>query len=222
MSHRGQHFCKIILYKGCSDINKVAGWGDSIVSWYYELFKPFKGLLEAAPWVMVRGNHEICSRAGLGFIFLLSPDDLADDYDMAPHDGEDEKAGTARRCPPHHSAHALEWANGLSVGHIDTSALKEITQQGETSIDHYNYKDGPNAHPSEAQQAAGEIVLELKGTDADNYNDNAAAKDEEKFYLESFATLGKSQPKDGMKIFITHTPVHAIVPDGKSGREQAG
>jgi len=45
----------------CADINDTAEWGDSILSWYAEFFRPFARLLDAAPWIMSRGNHEVSS-----------------------------------------------------------------------------------------------------------------------------------------------------------------
>jgi hypothetical protein len=48
-------------------------WGDNWKSWAADFFSPAKPLLEAAPWVIVRGNHEECVRAGAGFLRLLGP-----------------------------------------------------------------------------------------------------------------------------------------------------
>lgn len=42
-------------------------WGYGYDTWQADLFKPAKPLLEAAPWVFVRGNHESCFRAGQGW-----------------------------------------------------------------------------------------------------------------------------------------------------------
>lgn len=42
-------------------------WGYGYDTWQADLFKPAKALLEAAPWVFVRGNHESCFRAGQGW-----------------------------------------------------------------------------------------------------------------------------------------------------------
>jgi len=48
-------------------------WGDNWPTWAADFFTPGKPLLEAAPWVIVRGNHEECWRAGTGFLRLLGP-----------------------------------------------------------------------------------------------------------------------------------------------------
>ena len=42
-------------------------WGYGFDAWQADFFVPAKPLLAAAPWVFVRGNHEICSRAGQGW-----------------------------------------------------------------------------------------------------------------------------------------------------------
>ena len=47
--------------------------GDTWPSWDADFFTPVAPLLQAAPWVMVRGNHELCSRAGPGWFRFLDP-----------------------------------------------------------------------------------------------------------------------------------------------------
>ncbi|MBL8489711.1 MAG: metallophosphoesterase [Rhodocyclaceae bacterium] len=44
------------------------GWD----GWQADFFAPARPLLEAAPWVFVRGNHENCDRAGEGWMRFLS------------------------------------------------------------------------------------------------------------------------------------------------------
>jgi calcineurin-like phosphoesterase family protein len=48
-------------------------FGDNWPTWQAELFDPGAPLLAAAPWVMVRGNHELCRRGGHGWFRLLDP-----------------------------------------------------------------------------------------------------------------------------------------------------
>jgi hypothetical protein len=45
--------------------------GDNWASWRAEFFDPAGPLLLAAPWVMLRGNHENCARAGAGWQFFF-------------------------------------------------------------------------------------------------------------------------------------------------------
>ena len=48
-------------------------YGDNWAVWQRDFFDPAAPLLAAAPWVMVRGNHEICSRGGHGWFRLVDP-----------------------------------------------------------------------------------------------------------------------------------------------------
>ena len=55
--------------KGCPG----GPFGDNLTTWRADFFTPAKPLLEAAPWIFVRGNHEDCKRAGNGWFSLLDP-----------------------------------------------------------------------------------------------------------------------------------------------------
>jgi hypothetical protein len=48
-------------------------WGYGWDAWEADFFAPGRPLLKAAPWVMVRGNHESCARGGQGFLRFLDP-----------------------------------------------------------------------------------------------------------------------------------------------------
>ncbi|MES2015113.1 MAG: metallophosphoesterase [Pseudomonadota bacterium] len=48
-------------------------WGYGWDAWRADLFTPGQPLLAAAPWVVARGNHELCSRAGQGFWRFIDP-----------------------------------------------------------------------------------------------------------------------------------------------------
>jgi hypothetical protein len=47
--------------------------GDGWKTWKADFFAPAKPLLRAAPWVMIRGNHESCTRSGHGWFRYLDP-----------------------------------------------------------------------------------------------------------------------------------------------------
>ena len=53
--------------------------GDTWPTWQADLFDPAAPLLAAAPWVFVRGNHEVCRRSGHGWYRLLDPHPPAPD-----------------------------------------------------------------------------------------------------------------------------------------------
>ena len=48
-------------------------YGYNWPAWRADFFEPAAPLLAAAPWVMVRGNHEDCNRAGHGWYRYLEP-----------------------------------------------------------------------------------------------------------------------------------------------------
>ena len=48
-------------------------WGDTFDAWNGDLFFPAAQLLQTAPWIMVRGNHESCGRGARGWFALLDP-----------------------------------------------------------------------------------------------------------------------------------------------------
>ena len=50
-----------------------SSWGYGWDAWRDDFFAPAQPLLQAAPWVLVRGNHESCARAGQGWWRLLDP-----------------------------------------------------------------------------------------------------------------------------------------------------
>lgn len=51
-------------------------WGYGWDAWNADFFAPAASLLSVAPWVMVRGNHENCSRGGQGWWRFLDPREL--------------------------------------------------------------------------------------------------------------------------------------------------
>ncbi|HEX4407798.1 MAG TPA: metallophosphoesterase [Xanthobacteraceae bacterium] len=54
---------------GCANSPYGYGWQP----WNADFFEPSAALFAAAPWVMVRGNHEDCDRAGEGWFRFLDP-----------------------------------------------------------------------------------------------------------------------------------------------------
>lgn len=66
-----------VAYDGCCTYNPIncgfPNCGDNWATWRDDFFDPAAPLFAAAPWVIVRGNHELCSRAGHGFYRYLDP-----------------------------------------------------------------------------------------------------------------------------------------------------
>jgi hypothetical protein len=48
-------------------------YGDNWTTWAADFFTPAAPLLKAVPWIVARGNHEICKRSGAGYARLLDP-----------------------------------------------------------------------------------------------------------------------------------------------------
>jgi hypothetical protein len=68
---------------GCAGSPSGYGWD----AWNADFFQPAAPLFAAAPWIMARGNHEDCSRAGEAWFRFLDPSpmeaacrDLTGDY----------------------------------------------------------------------------------------------------------------------------------------------
>ncbi len=55
---------------GCAN----SPWGYGFDAWNADFFDPAAPLFATAPWIMVRGNHEDCNRAGEGFMRFLDRD----------------------------------------------------------------------------------------------------------------------------------------------------
>jgi hypothetical protein len=82
--------------------------GDNWATWKAELFDPAAPLFAAAPWLMVRGNHETCRRGGAGWFRLLDP--------SAPRPD----------CPAHTAPYRLS-AGGLDLLVFDSADADDFT-----------------------------------------------------------------------------------------------
>lgn len=64
-------------YDGClsagSEPTVTQRGKDTWTSWQKDFFTPAQPLLETTPWIVTRGNHELCSRAGQGWFYFLDP-----------------------------------------------------------------------------------------------------------------------------------------------------
>jgi predicted phosphodiesterase len=66
--HVGDYLYRESCHKpACANTSTGYGWKE----WKADFFEPSKPLLAAAPWIMVRGNHENCKRAADGWFRLL-------------------------------------------------------------------------------------------------------------------------------------------------------
>ncbi|MBQ5965131.1 metallophosphoesterase [Massilia sp. ZL223] len=88
-------------------------WGYGWDAWRADFFAPGAALLRAAPWVMTRGNHESCARAGQGWWRYLDPRPFEPGRDC------DLPAGDARA--DHAEPYAVPLGGGAQLIVFDTS-----------------------------------------------------------------------------------------------------
>jgi Calcineurin-like phosphoesterase len=75
-------------------------WGYGWDAWNADFFAPGAPLLAAAPWVVVRGNHENCPRAGQGWWRLIDPRPISPNRDCnRPEDDGTGDAATVYAVP---------------------------------------------------------------------------------------------------------------------------
>ena len=86
-------------------------YGDNWASWQADFFAPARLLLQAAPWILVRGNHEDCNRGGAGWFRTLDP------YPYDPNAGRD---GCVTHTDPFVAA-----IGGVNVVVMDTASARE-------------------------------------------------------------------------------------------------
>ncbi len=83
-------------------------YGDRWATWKAEVFDPAAPLLAAAPWVFVRGNHEVCKRGGAGWFRL---------FDAAP---------TVKACPAQSDTFSVE-LGGLRLFVVDSADTDDLS-----------------------------------------------------------------------------------------------
>lgn len=92
-------------------------WGYGWDAWDADFFAPAAPLLAAAPWIMVRGNHESCLRAGQGWWRFLAAQPLVagQDCDAVENDVQGDQS------PPF----AVPLGNGAQIVAMDLAIAGE-------------------------------------------------------------------------------------------------
>jgi hypothetical protein len=129
-------------------------WGYGWDAWNADFFAPAAPLLAAAPWVVDRGNHEECARAGQGWWRLLDPHPLAagaDCVDPANDAVGDHTAPYAVKLGDHARLIVADFAkigeDGFKDDAIraryqaDGAAITALARAGDTNFvtDHYPF-----------------------------------------------------------------------------------
>lgn len=88
-------------------------------AWRADFFAPAQALLSEAPWVFLRGNHENCGRAGVGWSHFFWPELR-----------ERRQAGT---CLDHHAPYLVKLAPDLSLLVLDVANAEDEVVFGGTN-----------------------------------------------------------------------------------------
>jgi hypothetical protein len=105
-------------------------FGDNWATWEEDFFRPARPLLAAAPWIMLRGNHENCERAGAGWLFLFdlqSYKDLQSNKEVCQEDRPPYKL-TMRDSADH--PHVLVVFDTANEGDKYTEPKRSVTYEG--------------------------------------------------------------------------------------------
>ena len=103
--HYREHACPD-WHSGC----RGSPAGDNWPVWKADFFDAVRPLLLTAPWVMVRGNHENCERAGTGWLHLFDPYTAKGETKRC----RDDTGGYAIRLKDKHFLIVLDTANAAS------------------------------------------------------------------------------------------------------------
>lgn len=117
-------------------------WSYGFDAWEADLFRPAQDLLQAAPWIMVRGNHEECLRAGQGWFRFL---------DTLPY-------SEARSCnlPANDSIANYNDPYAVPVGSDTQIIVFDSAKAGASALNPSNATDAPifNTYLAEFQKVA--------------------------------------------------------------------
>ncbi len=127
---------------------------DNWDAWRDDFFSAAGELLWAAPWVLARGNHELCSRAGPGwFYFLDSSSDLV-------------HPGSQRQCPtPNVTGNPIQSVVLTEPYRVDLGSLQLIVVDSANACDAFVTSAMSDFTSNYAQQlaAVGKLATENSG-----------------------------------------------------------
>ncbi|HEV7814029.1 MAG TPA: metallophosphoesterase [Janthinobacterium sp.] len=129
-------------------------WGYGWDAWNADFFKPARPLLLAAPWVMVRGNHESCNRAGQGWWRLLDPRPLSAGRDcIAAADDSNGDYSDPYAVPigKHGQIIVLDTSNTpngvIPQGNVAAAKYADLYRKLDALSQQADYNIGVNHHP---------------------------------------------------------------------------
>jgi hypothetical protein len=116
---------------------EASPWGYGWDAWEADLFKPAAPLLAAAPWIMVRGNHEECARGGQGWFRFLDPRP----YEVMRSCNDPAKDSNADYSDPY----------AVPIGGDAQVIVFDSAKAGKSPLDPANAKDAPAFAKYQAQ-----------------------------------------------------------------------
>jgi hypothetical protein len=130
----------------CPDPEKCdsSPYGDNWMTWTADFFTPGAPLLAVAPWVMVRGNHEDCKRAGGGYFRLLETTVVQPGSPVPPP------------CTEFTNPYAVPIGD-VTLLMLDSSAVKPL-KPSKSDDDEAEEEDGVTAADSQEQAYAGQFT----------------------------------------------------------------
>ena len=130
---------------------KGSPWGYGWDAWQADFFEPGAVLLKAAPWALVRGNHESCSRAGQGWWRMIDTRPLLAGRDC--NDAANDDIGD------YSDPYAIPLGDDDQLIVMDTSnTLERAIPPGD--VRQIKYRDLYNKLERLSQQAAYNIVAD--------------------------------------------------------------
>jgi len=194
------------MYQWCSAINESSGpetadkqypgeWGDNWNGWYSDFFEPSLQLLNNAPWIAIRGNHETCVRGGHGFFIFMSPLKLPDTW-------------TQNDCHDHSDIYAVPFAHEQFLV-MDDSAIKPK----DGGIDHmdFHHTCPPKVDEPEPQSRYLDHKQNETGSKA-----RALIGEQIEYFTKQMSKLKNLSRTHKTNFLSTHRPLFAIACNGNS------
>ncbi|KAL3765302.1 hypothetical protein ACHAW5_006087 [Stephanodiscus triporus] len=174
-------------------VNFVPGvFGDNWYGWWADFFWPAMRLLQSAPIIPTRGNHEECGRGGYGYFFFLSP------FPLCPYQGADcTAANIDNACDTYNPPYsvAFEHESFLIVDDNDINPLKGGT-------DSFTFIEGACPAPP----PEGEFIVPVQQTRVDE----PQAGIDVAYFSGVMSTLEAMSAERDTNFFVTHHPILAI------------
>jgi len=177
--------------KGCEDINNATDvsvpgmWGDNWHGWFADFFEPSAALLASAPWIVLRGNHESCGRAGHGFFMFLDPRPLPAEW-------------TADYCIERTDMYAVPFEHEQFLV-VDDNFVEDV------DIDDFNYC------PQTGGAVQGKALSLSRYDDKEQSKSRTGIEEEIGYFAAQFRMLEVASQSHATNFYLGHHPLLAVV-----------